>query len=35
MSLNRFSKGIHGPGFNQKNVKDKVPDCMATMPHIP
>lgn len=34
MSLNRFPNGIHGPSFYQKNVKDKVPDCMATMPHI-
>ncbi|SEN03273.1 bifunctional non-homologous end joining protein LigD [Mucilaginibacter gossypiicola] len=33
MSLNRFPNGIHGPSFYQKNVKDKVPDCMATMPH--
>jgi exodeoxyribonuclease III len=33
MSLNRFPNGIHGPNFYQKNVKDKVPDCMATMPH--
>jgi bifunctional non-homologous end joining protein LigD len=33
MSLNRFPNGIHGPSFYQKNVKDKVPDCMSTMPH--
>jgi exodeoxyribonuclease III len=33
MSLNRFPNGIHGPSFYQKNVKDKVPDCMTTMPH--
>ena len=33
MSLNRFPNGIHGPSFYQKNVKDKVPGCMATMPH--
>lgn len=33
MSLNRFPNGIHGPSFYQKNVKDKAPDCMATMPH--
>ena len=33
MSLNRFPNGIHGPSFYQKNVKDKVPDCMETMPH--
>lgn len=33
MSLNRFPNGIHGASFYQKNVKDKVPDCMATMPH--
>lgn len=33
MSLNRFPNGIHGPSFYQKNVKDKVPDCMVTMPH--
>jgi bifunctional non-homologous end joining protein LigD len=33
MSLNRFPNGIHGPNFYQKNVKDKVPDCMSTMPH--
>jgi exodeoxyribonuclease III len=33
MSLNRFPNGIHGLSFYQKNVKDKVPDCMATMPH--
>ena len=33
MSLNRFPNGIHGPSFYQKNVKHKVPDCMATMPH--
>ncbi len=33
MSLNRFPNGIHGPSFYQKNVKDKVPDCMHTMPH--
>lgn len=33
MSLNRFPNGIHGPSFYQKNVKDKVPDCMKTMPH--
>jgi bifunctional non-homologous end joining protein LigD len=33
MSLNRFPNGIHGPSFYQKDVKDKVPDCMATMPH--
>jgi bifunctional non-homologous end joining protein LigD len=34
MSLNRFPNGIHGPSFYQKNVKDKAPDCMATMPHV-
>lgn len=34
MSLNRFPNGIHGPSFYQKNVKDKAPDCMATMPHM-
>jgi bifunctional non-homologous end joining protein LigD len=33
MSLNRFPNGIHGPSFYQKDVKDKVPDCMSTMPH--
>jgi exodeoxyribonuclease III len=33
MSLNRFPNGIYGPSFYQKNVKDKVPDCMTTMPH--
>jgi bifunctional non-homologous end joining protein LigD len=33
MSLNRFPNGIDGPSFYQKNVKDKVPDCMSTMPH--
>jgi exodeoxyribonuclease III len=33
MSLNRFPNGIHGPSFYQKNVKDKVPDCMSTLPH--
>ncbi|RFZ91321.1 hypothetical protein D0C36_20565 [Mucilaginibacter conchicola] len=33
MSLNRFPNGIYGPSFYQKNVKDKVPGCMATMPH--
>jgi DNA ligase D-like protein (predicted polymerase) len=33
MSLNRFPNGIHGPSFYQKNVKDKAPDCMHTMPH--
>jgi bifunctional non-homologous end joining protein LigD len=33
MSLNRFPNGIHGPSFYQKNVKDKAPDCMKTMPH--
>lgn len=33
MSLNRFPNGIHGPSFYQKNVKDKAPDCMVTMPH--
>lgn len=33
MSLNRFPNGIHGPSFYQKNVKDKVPGCMKTMPH--
>jgi bifunctional non-homologous end joining protein LigD len=33
MSLNRFPNGIHGPSFYQKDVKDKAPDCMKTMPH--
>jgi exodeoxyribonuclease III len=33
MSLHRFPNGIHGPSFYQKNVKDKAPDCMETMPH--
>jgi exodeoxyribonuclease III len=33
MSMNRFPNGIHGPSFYQKDVKDKAPDCMATMPH--
>ena len=33
MSLNRFPNGIHGPAFYQKDVKDKAPDCMKTMPH--
>jgi bifunctional non-homologous end joining protein LigD len=33
MSLNRFPNGIHGASFYQKNVKDKAPDCMVTMPH--
>jgi len=33
MSLHRFPNGIHGPAFYQKDVKDKAPDCMRTMPH--
>lgn len=33
MSLHRFPNGIHGPAFYQKDVKDKAPDCMSTMPH--
>ena len=33
MSLHRFPNGIHGPAFFQKDVKDKAPDCMRTMPH--
>jgi len=34
MSLNRFPNGIHGKSFYQKDVKDKAPDCMSTMPHV-
>lgn len=33
MSLHRFPNGIHGQSFYQKDVKDKAPDCMSTMPH--
>ncbi|NOW96110.1 exodeoxyribonuclease III [Mucilaginibacter sp. SG564] len=33
MSLHRFPDGINGLAFYQKDVKDKAPDCMSTMPH--
>ncbi|WP_184550472.1 DNA ligase D [Mucilaginibacter sp. FT3.2] len=33
MSLNRFPNGIHGPSFYQKDVKDKAPEWVKTMPY--